>query len=1013
MSITTEAEKAGLYDPYFLSVILRGLDAVNGAQRLHSEPRKSKKLVERQARVLDSLAHLLATRPKHVVAVAAAKSVSGTGFDLLVAENETDQPPGATVDYLKDIFGRLREIYALWDDKDPGASRMPALVPSHATSNFERKVIELEWLVLQRAWPKLARRMGKNSRHMYFLETARDVHGKPALEREDLADDRERELLQSLQKLVLHDLGLAIGTLTHLTSTLDEDILRDKNTGDIRAFLFSAQSWRVEMQKGDNGKIWDDYTRSRQASKQPEAVLASHEIDIVRWLTKISSIRDHFHGVAKITTSKSLSSMLRLVEDITSVDLRTSTVPRLLRFNRERLLRVLCPVRRPETDVDDAKIYELLKSLQAFHGGTWTDSERTQLFIEFNGTVHCECLLLTKLHGRAAIPFIGLSKPSCALCYQYLATYRSIDGHQIRTLEAHDRAYPNWVFPTLEDRFSEMIRQTFCAEIRQRIYSAWRQYVRGVSTFHNYWGTDECMSVFEEAGEKEFVYGEYSPNQGAMVLEIQGVADTMQVDGDEPDGRAGVWDSDVGDELEYEVIRRMDRVAKALEISSPLRADVVILKEYETLLKALTGSTGPLSNEEASVVVTGQPGIGKTTFLLFLLLHRLERKQATALQVNSDYYLIFDAEGVVAVPISPLDDGDRLEKSRCWALVDSNEDVMIPCRRLRKHALRVVQTTSPKIERRQDWGKQHGARLYIMDLPDAMEIGAIAKEHRFHTSSTTLPLTLTYTNKWGPCTRTVLAILQEIDQEGDVDEVEERLRLAAETAADKILNAPSLLKAFSLEIDARSAGPVDGIGSGLLFVSPKRKRLPDGTVKLLRGSSIPIIPTKHLFNIFVEQLGLLDRQTAFQFFRTFNSHSHLRASAGWMLEGLPTTRTVPGTLDSLGDVAKTVDATFYWRPAATTFPGIDGVLGTADDGIYAVQAIIAHSHRSPVEGLEEIWPHIRKRVNARRLLHVVVIADEDAVARKLVAQFTKDLEGEKFRKKRTQSVVWGCVLSMI
>ena len=73
--------------------------------------------------------------------------------------------------------------------------------------------------------------------------------------------------------------------------------------------------------------------------------------------------------------------MLALVEDIVSVGLPASSkVPRSLEIDRERLLRVLVSSYVPaETDVDDGKIYEFLKSLQAFHGGTWLDSEQTRL----------------------------------------------------------------------------------------------------------------------------------------------------------------------------------------------------------------------------------------------------------------------------------------------------------------------------------------------------------------------------------------------------------------------------------------------------------------------------------------------------------------------------------------------------------------------------------------------------------------------------------------------------------
>jgi len=69
------------------------------------------------------------------------------------------------------------------------------------------------------------------------------------------------------------------------------------------------------------------------------------------------------------------------------------------------------------------------------------------------------------------------------------------------------------------------------------------------------------------------------------------------------------------------------------------------------------------------------PYLGKTTFLLYLLLRLLEEEQPTAVQLGNSCYFIFDEQGAT---VHSLNDGnERLKK--CWALADSNVYVIYPC----------------------------------------------------------------------------------------------------------------------------------------------------------------------------------------------------------------------------------------------------------------------------------------------------------------------------------------------
>lgn len=114
--------------------------------------------------------------------------------------------------------------------------------------------------------------------------------------------------------------------------------------------------------------------------------------------------------------------------------------------------------------------------------------------------------------------------------------------------------------------------------------------------------------------------------------------------------------------------------------------------------------------------------LGKTTFLIYLLLYRLEHRLPTAVQLGAYEYIIFDEYGATVHNI----DAFRHERlAKCWALCDSNADNIQPCVTLQVLAERVILAASVKPERWKEWGKQVRSTDIVVDLPTVMEIAAV------------------------------------------------------------------------------------------------------------------------------------------------------------------------------------------------------------------------------------------------------------------------------------------------
>ncbi|KAI0765492.1 hypothetical protein C8Q74DRAFT_1058026 [Fomes fomentarius] len=228
----------------------------------------------------------------------------------------------------------------------------------------------------------------------------------------------------------------------------------------------------------------------------------------------------------------------------------------------------------------------------------------------------------------------------------------------------------------------------------------------------------------------------------------------------------------VPDEWEYTCLLNVHPLMKALGALRSTDQDhpttaIVIRDEYATLLKQLEGSN-------VSFVVTGQPSVGRTDFILF---------SAEGAKIHHGY----------SGHLPALDD--------LWALSDSNATMEPPCDAFVLSQARVIQAISPAPEWWRHWLKQRRDRIMFTDLPTLSEIGTVATKLGLNPVEAAV-----IARKWGPCIRTVLNILRNPGEELWHEE-------AVKDAAERFFEDP-----FAVVIGANPR-MVDSRVSDLLYVS--------------------------------------------------------------------------------------------------------------------------------------------------------------------------------------------------
>lgn len=239
--------------------------------------------------------------------------------------------------------------------------------------------------------------------------------------------------------------------------------------------------------------------------------------------------------------------------------------------------------------------------------------------------------------------------------------------------------------------------------------------------------------------------------------------------------------------------------------------DILLVRaEYDTALEEIDREDA-ISKKKYGVIITGQPGIGKSCFLYYLLLRLLNQKMPVAFELPH-HFLVFHDDDVDMHPLN-LDNPDVFPTGT-WALSDSSIKDKVPCSAFRSAAKRgiawIVQTTSPSEERWKAWKKELSASMYVMDYFSKVEMTALGKILNLNTENIQH-----FYDKWGPSARTCVWLTRCPE-----DEVEHEY--AVERAARRFVGE-----------SASNGASVDAIRSSHILFSVRPKDHDTGGRKVL------------------------------------------------------------------------------------------------------------------------------------------------------------------------------------
>ncbi|KAF8345501.1 hypothetical protein F5887DRAFT_965300, partial [Amanita rubescens] len=133
---------------------------------------------------------------------------------------------------------------------------------------------------------------------------------------------------------------------------------------------------------------------------------------------------------------------------------------------------------------------------------------------------------------------------------------------------------------------------------------------------------------------------------------------------------------------------------------------ILVRQEYRDALRTLKGDATYLRG----AYVTGQPGIGKSLFLIYMLVVSLGEMRPVALEFpdGRPFYALFQESGFTTHSLHGILPAINNLSDFMWALSDSNYQIRSPSPifLFSPGKIRVIQTTSPREDRWKRWSRE-------------------------------------------------------------------------------------------------------------------------------------------------------------------------------------------------------------------------------------------------------------------------------------------------------------------
>ncbi|KAH9035816.1 hypothetical protein EDB84DRAFT_1577925 [Lactarius hengduanensis] len=447
--------------------------------------------------------------------------------------------------------------------------------------------------------------------------------------------------------------------------------------------------------------------------------------------------------------------------------------------------------------------------------------------------------------------------------------------------------------------------------------------------------------------------------------------------------------SDNGNTWKYVPKKHIDSLDMA-NLGFPDEHGLLVRPEYDVAWEDFDYDAARTKGQ-GGIVVTGQPGIGKTYFLYYLLFRLLSEGTPVSLQL-APHILVFRDDGVYR---HPQDAEPDYLPTGTWALSDAGRLDEKPCNTFLKaagrHTAWIIQTAPPLEERWRQWKKQYTAVTFVMNGFSAAEITALAKVQGLDASAL-----LRNHEKWGPSARTCVQLARD-PAKGH------HHAIIVNNAADAFVERPPPRTTF----DAIEVFHV------LFSVRPEVEEDRGG-----RTVPVAVIATEHIKRIISCAAAGAVARKRIEFYRIISTQPSFKVSAGKMFEGFvlswlytnsnvdPLRCFATGQLDLEIPACGEEQTTFFdsknglekvnrdklplcLLPTSEDFPTAKAIVIT-DEFVITIQVITSDRHSAKGSDLADIKKLIPPGLGRDKWCHVF-ITDNDSRAISLRNQTLPEL----------------------